>query len=320
MHHAAGLAAASLTFVDNASDAMKPHDLPYPITDIHVHIQPWAQLHPQTRDVMAARRDNYEELQEMMLGPKAVLDAMDEAGVDRIGMINYVATELMGFTDAVNPWCGKVAEAAPERLIAFGGLDPRDPKVIGDPEGAVDEAIDEHGLRGLKIHPPHQEFRANSYRPGAGDEHLPALAGIYQRCAERGMPVMIHTGTSIFPGARSRFGDPLECDDIGIDFPDLVQILAHAGRPFWCEQALFVARRHPNLYVDLSGIPPSRLLHYLPGLQRIAHKCLWGTDWPGPGVPSLGGNLQQYLDLGLDEAVYRLTLNEVPEQLFPRSA
>jgi hypothetical protein len=35
-------------------------------------------------------------------------------------------------------------------------------------------------------------------------------------------------------------------------------------------------------------------------------------------VPSLGGNLQQYLDLGLDEAIYRLTLNEVPEKLFPR--
>lgn len=296
---------------------MKPHDLPYAITDIHVHIQPWEQMHPQARDVMAARRDNYEELQEMMLDPHAVLAAMDDAGIDRIGMINYVAAELMGFTDTVNPWVGKLAAAAPERLLGFGGLDPRDPKVVGDPEGAVDELL-EYGIRGLKIHPPHQEFRANSYRPAAGDEHLPALAGIYQRCAERGLPVMIHTGTSIFPGARSRFGDPLECDDIGIDFPDLVQILAHAGRPFWCPQALFVARRHANVYLDLSGIPPQRLLHYLPELPRIAHKCLWGTDWPGPGVPSLGGNLEQFLDLGLDEAIYRMTLHDVPEALFPR--
>jgi len=296
---------------------MPVHDLPYPVTDVHVHIQPWAQLHPQTRKVMAARRDNYDELQSMMLDPQAVLTAMDEAGVDRIGMINYVATELMGFTDEVNPWVAKIAAAAPERLIAFGGLDPRDPGVIADPAAAVDEIAD-LGIRGLKIHPPHQAFRANSYRPGAGDEHLPALAGIYQRCAERGIVVMVHTGTSIFPGARSRFGDPLECDDVAIDFPELVLLLAHAGRPFWCPQAVFVARRHRNLYLDLSGIPPSRLMHYLPELPRIAHKCAWGTDWPGPGVPSLGDNLAALLALGLDDAVLKLVLHDVPEKLFPR--
>jgi predicted TIM-barrel fold metal-dependent hydrolase len=293
------------------------HDLPYPVTDIHVHIQPWAQLHPQTRRVMAARRNNYDELQAMMLDPQAVLDAMDAAGVDRIGMINYVATELMGFTDAVNPWVGEIAAAAPERLLAFGGLDPRQAEVIDDPEGAIDHLV-ELGIRGLKIHPPHQELRANSYRPGAGDEHLPALAGIYQRAAEVGLPIMIHTGTSIFPGARSRFGDPLECDDVAIDFPDLVLVLAHAGRPFWCEQAIFAARRHPNLHLDLSGIPPKRLLHYLPDLPRLAKKCLWGTDWPGPGVPSLADNLRDFLELGLDDNVYQQVLHDVPEKLFPR--
>lgn len=294
------------------------HDLDYAVTDIHVHIQPWAQLHPQTRRVMAARRDNYDELQAMMLDPQAVLDAMDEAGVDRIGMINYVATELMGFTDDVNPWVAEIARANPDRLLPFGGLDPRLPAVIDDPAGAVDQLL-ALGIRGLKIHPPHQQFRANAYRPGASDEHLPALAGIYDRAAQRSLPVMVHTGTSIFPGARSRFGDPLECDDVAIDFPDLVLVLAHAGRPFWCPQAIFVARRHRNLHLDLSGIPPSRLLHYLPELPRIAHKCLWGTDWPGPGVPSLSDNLREFLALGLPEPVCRLVLHEVPERLFPRS-
>ena len=293
--------------------------LPYPVTDIHVHIQPWAQLHDNTRQVMAARRDNYQELESLMLDPEAVLACMDEAGVDRIGMINYVATELMGFTDAVNPWVADIAASNPERLLPFGGLDPRDPAVIEDPRGAVDQLLS-WGIRGLKIHPPHQQFRANAYRPGAADEHLPALAGIYERSAERGLPVMVHTGTSIFPGARSRFGDPLECDDLAIDFPDLVIVLAHAGRPFWCPQATFVARRHPNLYLDLSGIPPTRLLHYLPNLSRIADKCLWGTDWPGPGVPSLAGNLQDFLALDLPAELYRSVLHDVPERLFPRAA
>lgn len=292
--------------------------LPYPVTDVHVHVQPWAQMHPPTRRVMAARRDDFEQLQAMMLEPEAVLACMDEAGVDRIGMINYVAPELMGFTESVNPWVAGIAAAAPERLLAFGGLDPRAPAVIADPAGAVDELL-ALGIRGLKIHPPHQALRANAYRQGAAEEHLPALAGIYARSAQRGLPVMVHTGTSIFPGARSRYGDPLECDDVAIDFPALVLVLAHAGRPFWCEQAQFVARRHRNVYLDLSGIPPGRLLHYLPELTRIAPKCLWGTDWPGPGVPGLAENLDRFLELELGDELYRQVLFEVPERLFPRA-
>ena len=243
---------------------------------------------------MEAGRDNCDELQTMMLDPQAVLDCMDAAGVQRIGMINYVAEKLMGFGAAVNPWVAAIAAAAPERLLPFGGLDPRDPAVESDPAGAVDHLL-ELGIRGLKIHPPHQELRANAYREGAADEHLPALAGIYARCAERGLPVMIHTGTSIFPGARSRFGNPLECDDVAIDFPDLIQILVHAGRPFWCEQAMFVARRHSNLYLDLSGIPPKRLSTTCPscrawptsvcgaptGRVRVCPACAqtWNSSW-----------------------------------------
>lgn len=296
----------------------RARSLPYPITDIHVHIQPWSQLTPGAQKVMAARRPNYEELERMMLDPAKVLEAMDEAGVDRIGMINYVATELMGFTDDVNPWVARIAQGDPERMLPFGGLDPRLPAVIGDPAGAVDRLL-ELGIRGLKIHPCHQELRANAYRKGASDEHLPALAGIYERCAERGLPVMVHTGTSVFPGARSRFGEPLECDDVAIDFPELVLILAHAGRPLWCDQAVFVARRHRNLHLDLSGIPPGRLLHYLPELPRLASKCLWGTDWPGPGVPGLSENLDAFLALELDDDLYKTVLHDVPERLFPRT-
>lgn len=291
--------------------------LPYPITDIHVHIQPWDQLHPRTREVMARGRPDYDRLAEMMSDPEAILEAMDTAGVDRIGMINYVAPGLMGFTAEVNPFVTAVAAADPQRLLPFGGLDPRDPDVASDPAGAVDGLVD-LGIRGLKIHPPHQALRANAYRRGAAEEHLPALEGIYRRCAEVGLPVMVHTGTSIFPGARSRYGDPMDCDDVAVDFPELLLILAHGGRPLWCREATFLARRHPNVYIDVSSIPPSRLLRYLPFLERRPEKFLWGTDWPGPGVPGLRDNLEAFLDLGLDEDAVQNIVHDVPEALFPR--
>ena len=291
-------------------------DLPYPVTDIHVHIQPWDQLHPGAQAVMAHGRPDYESLAAMMHDPAAVLARMDEDGIDRIGMINYVAPRLMGFTDEVNDWIAGVAKADPRRLLAFGGLDPRDPAVMSDPSGAVDRLV-ELGIRALKIHPPHQELRANAYRKGAAEEHLPTLEGIYGRLQEVKMPLMIHTGTSVFPGARSRYGDPMDCDDIGIDFPELTMILAHCGRPMWAQEAIFVIRRFPNAFIDLSSIPPKRLLHYIPMLEKLAGKCLWGTDWPGPGAPAMDHNINQFLELELSDETRKAVLHDNAAMLFP---
>ena len=123
------------------------------------------------------------------------------------------------------------------------------------------------GIRCLKIHPPHQCYPANAYTEG-----LDALGRIYRRCEERGLPVLVHTGTSIFPGARSKWGNPMELDDVAIDFPKLTIVMAHGGRPLWMEEAFFILRRHPNVYLELSGIPPARLLEYFPRLTDIGRQ------------------------------------------------
>ena len=105
------------------------------------------------------------------------------------------------------------------------------------------------GIGMIKIHPPHQLFSPNAYRG-----ELWQLAEIYRECEERGVPVMFHTGTSIFPRARNVFADPMPIDDVAIDFPRLQIILAHAGRPLYGETALFLARRHRER-------PPRHLRH-----------------------------------------------------------
>ena len=70
-------------------------------------------------------------------------------------------------------------------------------------------------------------------------------------------------------------------------YPELVIILAHGGRPLWMEEAFFLVRRHKNMYMDISGIPPQKLMQYFPRIEEIADKVLFGTDWPGPGVPGV---------------------------------
>ena len=128
---------------------------------------------------------------------------------------------------------------------------------------------------------------------------------------------MIHTGTSIFPGARSRTGEPMPVDDVAVDFPDLTIILAHGGRPLWMEQAVFLVRRFPQVYMDVSSIPPKRLLHYFPRLAEMADKVLYGSDWPAPGVRGMGEGLREFRELGLPEDVQRKLLQDNAERLFP---
>jgi len=132
---------------------------------------------------------------------------------------------------------------------------------------------------------------------------------IYRAAEANGIPVMFHTGTSIFPGARNKYGDPMYVDDVAVDFPKMKILLAHGGRPLWMETAFFLVRRHANVFLDISGIPPKSLLRYFPRLGEIAHKTLFGTDWPGPGVPDVGKNLAEFRGLGLGADVEQQILS-----------
>ncbi|MDH3571930.1 MAG: amidohydrolase family protein, partial [Gemmatimonadota bacterium] len=218
------------------------------VTDLHVHIQPWSQLKPEVAAAMRrGKEDHWERLLSLMEDPTALLEVLDTSGIWRVGLVNYPSQDLMGFTDDTNLFAAQYASAAPQRLLPYGGVHPR---FTTDPEGQVEELL-RLGIRCLKIHPPHQVFPANAYTMG-----LEALGKIYRRCEERGLPVMIHTGTSIFPGARSKYGRPMELDDVAIDFPDLTILMAHGGRPLWMDEAFFILRRHRNVYLELSGIPP----------------------------------------------------------------
>jgi hypothetical protein len=279
------------------------------ITDVHIHIQPWRELKPDVQAAMRAGKEaHWDFLLSVMDDPKALLDVMDRSGVWRVGLVNYPSPDVMGFGDTTNTFAAKYAQANPERLLPYGGVHARFTK---DPAGDVDRLLD-LGIRLLKIHPPHQGFPANAYTDG-----LDALGTIYRRCEERGLPVMVHTGTSIFPGARSKYGNPMELDDIAIDFPDLPLVMAHGGRPLYMEEAFFILRRHRGVSLDVSGIPPAKLLEYFPRLAEIADRVLWGTDWPSPGVKDLRQNIDQFLTLPLGDAHRKAILETNALALFP---
>ena len=82
------------------------------------------------------------------------------------------------------------------------------------------------------------------------------------------------------------------------------------------EAAFFVVRRHANVMLELSGIPPAKLLEYFPRLEEIADKAVWGTDWPSPGIASMRKNVEQFLALPLTQAAQKKILYENAARLF----
>lgn len=288
----------------------------YPVIDAHIHIQPWEMVKEGAKKALQARGPSsmgdprqYMDLDE---GPARLLAYMDANGIEQVGVINYVAPDVMGFREeGVNEFSAAFAAKAAGRIIPFGSINPHNRM---DAEKRMDYVLGELKLRGIKIHPPHQVVMANAYRDGG--EAGETLATIYAKAQAYGVPVMIHTGTSVFPGARNRYADPMPIDDIALDFPQLQIILAHGGRPIWMDTAFFLLRRHRNVWFDISSVPPASLLDYFPWLPRVAERAIFGSDWPGPGVPGIRENVDAFLDLPLDPEVQRMILRDNALRLF----
>jgi predicted TIM-barrel fold metal-dependent hydrolase len=83
------------------------------------------------------------------------------------------------------------------------------------------------------------------------------------------------------------------------------------------DTAFFLVRRHRNVYLDISGIPPKTLLQYFPRLEEIASKTLFGTDWPGPGVPEIEKNLAEFRALALSESAKEQILSKTALDIWP---
>ena len=278
------------------------------ITDCHVHIQPMGLFKPEALALMKRSRKDFDQVAEYCRSPKAFLGYLDRIGVDRAVLINYVAPEVIGFTPAVNEFVARYVKESPKRLIPCGSVHPRHTtNVLADMEQIV-----RLGIKLIKIHPPHQLLFPNDYVNGVKELEI-----IYRAAEANGIPIMVHTGTSIFPGARNKYGDPMYVDDVAVDFPQLKILLAHGGRPLWMDTAFFLVRRHRNVYLDISGIPPKGLLKHFPRLEEIAHKTLFGTDWPGPGVPEIEKNLVEFRALALKQSAQEQILSRTALEIWP---
>ena len=194
----------------------------------------------------------------------------------RIGCVVFTVDEsLTGRPFASNDQIARFAADNSDIAIAFCSINPH------RGQAGVDEArrlVSAGAVRGLKLHPPVQEFFANDR----------IAYPLYEVFAEAKLPVLFHTGHSGIGtgmrgggGVRLKYGNPLPIDDVAVDFPDMPIIMAHPSFP-WQDEAISICMHKPQVYIDLSGWSPK---YFSPNLVQYAntvlkHKVLFGSDYP----------------------------------------
>jgi uncharacterized protein len=257
-----------------------------PVVDFHLHAYDFPLTAPPSFSAFLEREIGrpFEDFAREHATTESYLRLLDGAGVD----YGVVLAEVAPITSAIcsNERVAELCRGTP-RLVPFASVNPL---MTARADAALERLVRHDGFRGLKLYPTYQYFYPNDA----------LVYPLYAKAQELRIPVMWHTGSSVFRGSRLKYGDPLYLDDVAVDFPDLTVIITHSGRPFWYDRAAALARFHENVYMEIAGLPPKRLLTYFPELERLAAKVIYGSDWPG--VPTVKENVAAIRALPLSEA------------------
>jgi predicted TIM-barrel fold metal-dependent hydrolase len=212
------------------------------IIDAHIHLGPYRNFY--TPDPSAA----------------SIVRIMDRCGI---------AKALMASTMAIGPdWItgnrltAEAVAAYPDRFMGYAVANPNEPSLI---RGELTRAFGELGFVAVKLHP---DLHAH---PVSGPGYAPA----WQFAAERGCLLLSHT----FHG--SRFCDPCMFGQLAERYPDVPILLAHSGSVTAAfEGAIALAKKYPNVYLDLSGSYSTGQWIARMVTEAGADRVIWSSDIP----------------------------------------
>ena len=267
-----------------------------PLIDVHLHAARLPTLKPAWRQW--AQR----------FGDSGVLDEVYDAEgtVDPARFDAYLAREGVDIALVLAEYSPKATGIQPvEDMLALTARNPARVKFIANVNPHLHYPIEEELQRQLdlgavacKLHPVHAGFAVNDRE----------LYPVYELCQSAGVPLVVHCGTSTFPGSSNKYADPVFLTDVLRDFRGLNVALAHGGRGWWYDAAAFLALSNERVWIELSGLPPSRLRDYYArhDWNRLTRRMIFGTDWPG--VPGIADNARAVARLCPDEETAALVL------------
>ena len=193
--------------------------------------------------------------------PEAILDLMDEAGVNQAIIMTY--RDATGPNDPATEYIREAVLKYPNRLIGYVRINPNAPGAID----ALDQAIGDYKMKGLKLHPV-------SY---VGFPFGEATLRLMRRAAQYNAPVLFHTGDEAL-------ALPEEVAEAARLVPEATVIMAHLGGYYHYDAVLNIADSLPNVFVDTSAIPYPWVISQAVeafGVERV----LYASD--GPGCPPI---------------------------------
>ena len=264
-------------------------------------IDAWAQ-HPTLRHSQdpifdSLRRWNRQQRPEQELPLPTTIASMDQAGVAK-SLISawYAPNNIMISNDEVADF----VDQYPDRLIGVGSVDIRKPMQAID---EIKRCVNELGFKAIRVLPWLWEL------PPTDRLFYP----VYVACCELDIPFCTqigHTG----PLMSSEVGRPIYLDRVALDFPELKIVGGHIGYP-WTEEAIAVATKHENVFIDTSAYTckryPSELIRFLKSNGR--NKVMFGTNYP---MITAQKALQDLQNLDLDEDTQQLFLAENAKRVF----
>jgi len=235
--------------------------------DVHVHLEPVTD---------SAAQDAAKKYFKDSGVPRDPAGLADYYRSRKMACVIFTVDEtLSGVPRLSNDAVVEFAQANRDIAIPFASLNPnRGADAVREARRLVDAGV----VRGLKLHPPIQEF--------SPDDRI--AYPLYEVFAEAKLPVLFHTGHSGIGtgmrgggGIRLKYGNPMPIDDVAVDFPDMPIVLAHPSFP-WQDEAISICLHKPQVYIDLSGWSPK---YFSPNLIQYAntllkHKVLFGSDYP----------------------------------------
>lgn len=160
-------------------------------------------------------------------------------------------------------------KAFPNKFIGFIGLDPhKGMRAIYELRASVNDM----GMRGAAVDPYLAQIYANDAK------YYP----IYSKCCELDIPIIFTTGpATLVPNAIIDHVAPRYIDIVARDFPELKIIISHGGYP-WVNEAITVAQRNRNVYIDLSEyeFSPMAEAYVEAANTMIADKILYASAHP----------------------------------------
>lgn len=143
------------------------------------------------------------ELTEGLAGPGVpastadeLVERLDEANVDQAVVLSLAYFKELPDEAAVraeNDYTAAEVAKHPDRLIGFCGINALRPSDLAE----IDRCIDELDMTGVKLHVPNNELDLQD--PGQAN----ALNTVFDRLAEKDVPVLMHLGSSLGVGLDS---------------------------------------------------------------------------------------------------------------------